>query len=76
MRWSCPACKETGLLPRLDDTTLDTIETAIARGHERRAPVCHRTRGTRRIAFVFDGVTMRFGKSDAPAIAPSPEVTP
>jgi hypothetical protein len=74
VRWTCPACREGGLLPRLDDSTVDTMRDAITRGHERRSPVCHRTRGTRRIAFLLDGVTHRFGASDFTP-SPNPPIT-
>lgn len=70
--WSCLACKQRGLLPRLDDVPIAAIKDAITRGHERRSPVCHRTRGTRRIAFLLDGVTHRFGAGD---FTPSPDPT-
>jgi hypothetical protein len=59
--WSCLACKQRGLLLRLDDVPIAAIKDAI-------------TRGTRRIAFLLDGVTHRFGAGDFTP-SPNPPIT-
>lgn len=42
VRWSCGACAATGSVPELFDATKAPMVDAIARGHGRRAPECHR----------------------------------
>lgn len=70
VRWQCDACREGGLMARLETATLGDIEASIDRGHARRSPTCHQLRGTRRIVYLLNGKRMRMR---APAATPQPQ---